>query len=303
MGTAPHPAGGSRFPAGPHRADGAVRAGTYSVEVADGRSVSGWHSHDFHQLEYAFHGVIELETETARYLLPPHQAAWIPAGVKHSNTLSRVKSVSVFFDPAAGLPEGDRVRVLAVVPVVREMIGYATRWPIARSTADPMADSFFRALAHLVAEGLDREAPLCLPTSRHPLVAAVIEYTREHLADVTLREVCAAVGTSERSVRRAFPAHIGMSWRQYLLQSRLLEAMSLLVDCDRNVLAIAHGVGFQSVSAFTRAFGRYTGETPTEYRRRMRGAPTAATAQEWSAELITRTILPFSHWHDVRRAG
>ena len=62
----------------------AVVAGTY---VYDGPGlVTGWHSHDLHQLEYAFTGTIQVETDSAHYLLPPQQAAWIPAGLSHSRT-------------------------------------------------------------------------------------------------------------------------------------------------------------------------------------------------------------------------
>lgn len=274
-----------------------VGAGTYSVEVAGQDVVTGWHSHDLHQLEYAFEGIAEVETETARYLLPPQQAVWIPAGVAHCSTLTHVKAVSVFFDPAQGLPAGDRVRILAAAPVIREMILYAKRWPIGRTSSDPMADAFFDALAYLVVEWLDYETPLCLPTTRNPLVAAVMDYTKEHLATVTLHELCAAVGTSERSLRRAFPATTGMSWRRYLLESRLLKAMARLAEDDQNVLAIAHAVGFQSVSAFTRAFGRYTGETPTAYRQRIRAGHAAAVwAEAQSTELAAGSVPQWSHW-------
>lgn len=135
-----------------------------------------------------------------------------------------------------------------------------------------LPDAFFDALAYLVVEWLDHETPLCLPTTSDPLVAAAMAYTNEHLADVSLPEVCAAVGTSERSLRRAFVAATAMSWRRYLLESRLLKAMALLAQDgqNQNVLAIALAVGFQSVSAFTRAFGQYAGESPTAYRQRVR---------------------------------
>jgi AraC-like DNA-binding protein len=60
-----------------------------------------------------------------------------------------------------------------------------------------------------------------------------------------------------------------MTWRRYLLVSRLLRAMALLAEPGTTVLRVATDVGFDSVSAFTRAFRRYTGETPTAYRRRI----------------------------------
>jgi AraC-like DNA-binding protein len=243
-------------------------AGSYAYEIGD-EVFTGWHSHDLHQLEYAFEGVAQVETADAHYLLPPRQAAWIPAGVEHCTTLTRVRTVSVFFDPAFGLRAHDRVRIIAVAPVIREMMLYARRWPIGRLSSEPVADRFFAALGALVEESLDDELPLRLPVSRHPLVAAAMRYANAHLADATLTGACAAAATSERSLRRAFQAQAGMPWRQYLLESRLLRAMALLAEPEHPVLAAATAVGFDSPGGFTRAFHRYTGETPLAYRRRI----------------------------------
>ena len=249
-----------------------VRAGTFPFEVGD-VVVSGWHAHDLHQLEYAFQGVVEVETAAAHYLLPPQQAVWIPAGLPHKTTLRRVRTMAVFFDPTMLSGAGDRARILAAAPVIREMILYGARWPIGRPSSDPTADAFFEALALLVLEWLDHETPLCLPTSTDPLVAAVMEHTNAHLAQVSARDVCTAVGVSERSLRRLFSTATGMTWRQYLLESRLLRAMALLAEPAPSVLDVATLVGFESASAFARAFARYTGETPTAYRRRVMAAP------------------------------
>jgi AraC-like DNA-binding protein len=247
-----------------------VRAGTLAYEGDD--LVTGWHFHDLHQIEYAFQGVAEVETRAAHYLLPPQQAVWIPAGLEHQTTLKRVRSVSVFFAPEMIPVHDERARILAAAPVIREMIVYGARWPIHRPASDPAADAFFEALAHLVVDWLEHETPLCLPTSSEPVVAAAIAYTDAHLDEVSVRDVCRAVGVSERTLRRQFPAATGMTWREYLLQSRLLRAMALLAEPRPTVLDVATRVGFDSVSAFTRAFGRYTGETPTAYRRRVAAA-------------------------------
>ena len=260
------------------RSGGAVMAGTYAFEVGDD-VITGWHYHDLHQLEYAFEGVVQVEASAARYLLPPQLAVWIPAGVEHCTTLSRVRTMSVFFDPELGLEAGDRVRVLPAVPVMREMILFAERWPIGRTTSDPLAEALLFTLGQLVVDALDHEMPLSLPTSRDPLVSSAMAFTLEHLGDANLGELCAAVGTSERSLRRSFLAETGMSWRQYLLESRLLQAMALLAQPGRNVLSVATSVGFESGSGFTRAFRRYTGETPHAYHRRVMAPQPRAVAQ------------------------
>ena len=250
----------------------AVRAGTLPYEGDD--LVTGWHAHPQHQLEYAFHGTAEVETEVAHYLLPPQQAVWIPAGLPHNTTLRRVRSVSVFFDPEMVPAADGRARVLAAAPVIREMIVYGVRWPITRPASDPVADAFFDALARLAVDWLDHETPLCLPSSTDPATAAVMAYTNEHLAEVTAADVGRAIGMSERTLRRRFPATTGMTWRQYVLESRLLRAMARLAEPGPSVLDVATSVGFDSVSAFTRAFRRYCGETPTAYRRRAAAAAT-----------------------------
>jgi AraC-like DNA-binding protein len=248
------------------RGDGGVRAGTFAW---DGPDVdSGWHSHPYHQIEYALDGTAEVETPDGRYLLPPQQAIWIPARLPHLTTLRRLRSVAVFFEPAMIAVPTTRARVLAAAPVVREMIAYATRWPIGRASSDATADTSFDVLANLVVEWLDKETPLWLPTTTDPLLKAVMAHTDEHLATVTAASVCRAVGLSERTLRRRFPEVVGMTWRAYLLQCRLLRAMTLLAEGGASILDVATAVGFDSPSAFTRAFRRTTGESPSDYRTR-----------------------------------
>jgi AraC-like DNA-binding protein/mannose-6-phosphate isomerase-like protein (cupin superfamily) len=250
------------------RAGSPVRAGAWPEDAVE--LVTPWHTHELHQLLYAFEGVAEVETEDAHHLLPPQQAAWIPAGLSHQTTLRRVRSVAVFFEPSMVAEHTDRVRVLSAAAPVREMIVYAMRWPIDRPSSDPTADAFFSALALLATEWLRAvEAPLHLPTSRAPVIRAVMTYTEDHLSDVTASSVSAATGLSERSLRRRFPAATGMSWQQYRTTSRVLRAMTVLAETDRSVLDAATEVGFDSLSGFNRAFKRLTGEQPGEYRRRV----------------------------------
>ncbi|MCW2523771.1 MAG: putative transcriptional regulator [Frankiales bacterium] len=246
------------------RSDSSLTAGTYPL---DDDVRTDWHVHDLHQVEYAFQGVVQVETDSARYLLPPQQAVWIPAGLVHRTTLKNVRTVSVFFDPVLINPGQQRARVLIVTPVLREMIVYAARWPITRTGADTAADTFFLALADVLTESLANEAPFHLPTSADPVIAEAMRFTDRHLQSVTLDLVCAHSAMSERTLRRRFFAATSLTWRQYLLRSRLLRAMSLLSQPDVTVLSVAVEVGFESPSAFARSFTAYTGQTPSAYRR------------------------------------
>jgi len=252
------------------RRGGRALGGSYLYE-GDGL-ITGWHSHEVHQIEYALHGVVEVETDSAHYLLPPQQAAWIPAGLEHQAVMNPdVKTVAVMFDPVLVAAPGDRARILAVSPLIREMMIYALRWQIDRAVGDAESDSFFHTLANLVSEALDHEAPLSLPTTEHPIVAAAMAFTKAHLDSVSADDVSRAVSVSERTLRRLFQDTLGLSWRTYLLHARMLRAMALLAAPGQSVQETASVVGFDSLSSFTRAFTQFCGETPSSYRKRFAG--------------------------------
>ena len=244
----------------------AVIAGAYAS--VQRHILTPWHVHDLHQIAYAAEGVVQVETRAARYLLPPQQAVWIPAGLPHKTTLKHVRDISLFFDPSLIPGVADRVRVIEVEPVFREMIIYSTRWPIDRPSSDHLGLAYFSALAALVAEWLDQELPYQLPTSADPCIALAMRFTDEHLASVTLQEVCSMVALSERSLRRRFVSETGLTWREYLLRSRLMRSMALLSESNSTIAVIASKVGFSNASAFARAFAGFTGQSPSDYRSR-----------------------------------
>nr|MDT0664187.1 helix-turn-helix transcriptional regulator [Micromonospora sp. DSM 115978] len=249
----------------------AVAAGT--VEHHATELISYRHRHDLHEIEYAVSGFAEIRTPTTHYLLPPCYAAWVPAGIEHCPQLQDVTTVAVFFDPAVFDFPGTETAIFAVPAVLREMMRYATRWPIDRAAADEAeARTFFEALAGVVRRQLAHEVRLSLPISDDPVVRDVMAYTSAHLADARADAVCRAVGISERVLRRRFAAALGLSWREHLQQARLLRAMALLSaptsSYPSSVSEIAAEVGFGSASALARAFRAWTGETPSAYRDR-----------------------------------
>jgi len=248
------------------------RAGAYHTVEVEVDTL--WHAHEMHQLLYAFDGSVEVESGERLYFLPAQQAAWIPAGVAHVTRIRRVRSGAVFFEPSTVAEPGDRVRILATAPVIREMIQYAERWPIGAPPGpdEALAERFFETLAGLCRDWIGAEAALCLPTSRDPLIRKVMALTQADLATADLARICRAAGLSERSLRRRFPAQAGMTWRRYLHRSRLLRAMALLSEPRADLAGVAEAVGFASLSAFAKAFREISGESPGAYRRRLNAA-------------------------------
>jgi AraC family transcriptional regulator len=66
---------------------------------------------------------------------------------------------------------------------------------------------------------------------------------------------------------RAFKQSFGMPPHRYLTSRRIERAKSLLAERKLSVTEIGLDIGFSETSAFTSAFRKVTGETPTNYRR------------------------------------
>ncbi|KRR04604.1 helix-turn-helix domain-containing protein [Bradyrhizobium valentinum] len=89
-------------------------------------------------------------------------------------------------------------------------------------------------------------------------------------ADVSLAALASDAGLSRFHFCRAFKESTGLSPHAWLRQHRLEQAMNMLRDTDASVVSIAAELGYASQTAFAAAFRKLTGETPSDWRRRMR---------------------------------
>ena len=85
----------------------------------------------------------------------------------------------------------------------------------------------------------------------------------------------AAIGISVRGLQRRL-AEAGMSYERLVVQSRFATATQLLQNTDVTVLDVALDAGYSDHAHFTRAFRRWTGMSPSEFRRTRRGTVRAA---------------------------
>lgn len=230
---------------------------------------SHWHFHDMHQLMFTFEGATAVETERGRHLLPPQIAAWIPAGAPHRTSIHRVLG-SVFFTVDMVGDPGTRVRTVVVSALMREMMREAMRWPL-HAPASRLRTDFFNTMAGLCREWIEREADLFLPTSQEPRLKRALDFTAANMS-ANLATVCRQAHMSERSLRRHLKAETGMTWEAYRQRCRVLRSVPLLSDGDASIAEIAADCGFESPSAFAKAFRQSMGEPPHAYRSRVRAS-------------------------------
>lgn len=96
----------------------------------------------------------------------------------------------------------------------------------------------------------------------------VVEFIEEHLGEpISLAALAEFVDLSLFHFARAFTQSFGMPPHRYHMARRMDRARSLLRKRALTVTEIGVHAGFRETSSFTRAFRRFTGLTPTEYRR------------------------------------
>lgn len=85
--------------------------------------------------------------------------------------------------------------------------------------------------------------------------------------ELTLRDLAGKLGYSEFHMTRKFREITGMGFRDYLQGRKLAFALKEVRDSEKSMLDIALDYGFSSNEAFTRAFKRSYGVTPSQYRK------------------------------------
>ncbi|MEK0313499.1 response regulator [Cohnella sp. 56] len=96
-----------------------------------------------------------------------------------------------------------------------------------------------------------------------------IAYIEEHYReDISLHDIASSVHMSESGFSRLFKKQTGVSYVEFVTQLRLEEAKTLLLQPDQKVYEVSLTVGYQDSKYFSQIFRKYTGETPTEFRKR-----------------------------------
>jgi AraC-like DNA-binding protein len=94
-----------------------------TLRTLDDRQRIDWHDHAEHQLIYPSRGVLEVSTSVGAWVVPPHRAVWIPAGVPHAHRAHGRTLMRALAFPGPVNPLRTRQpAVLAVTPLLREVI-------------------------------------------------------------------------------------------------------------------------------------------------------------------------------------
>ena len=202
----------------PRRAESAPRAEppvrSYAVTLPAGGVIHGI-VETWDRLVYASLGAMRVSTARDEWMVPPHRAVWVPAGIHHRvETKGRVRFRTLYFrtDVSRSLPR--ECRGVNVSPLLRELILHLAR----RAAADPFLEADGDAISLLIRQLRSIEAvPLQLPLPRDPRALAAARLLRASGSRPSLAAVGRAAGASARTLQRLFSAETGLTfekWRQ-----------------------------------------------------------------------------------------
>jgi AraC-like DNA-binding protein len=154
---------------------------------------------------------------------------------------------------------------LALRWLVRRLMDETAKYPATAKQAE--AGLGLRALICAVLVEAMRQIQVP-PTQPKEFVAAAIAYLRKHLQEaVTMDDLVRHVGFSRARMFDMFKAQTGLTPNDYLQRLRVEKAKELLRQTNHSVTGIGLDAGFSSGQYFSTVFTRYTGVSPTDFRK------------------------------------
>lgn len=100
-------------------------------------------------------------------------------------------------------------------------------------------------------------------------MSKAIEYINNNIySDINVDQICYAVHMSKSYFCKQFKKHVGTTVMKYILETRIILAKDMLLKDTVSITEISELCGFSSVSYFSQAFKKSTGETPHNFRKK-----------------------------------
>lgn len=168
-----------------------------------------------------------------------------------------------------------------VVHIRKESDKAAMRWSLERlreELRDPQPGGFLVAqqLAYTMlvqglrlhlAEGLRGRIGWLFALSDKQMSAAITSIHDEPAHDWTVEELGQRAGMSRSTFALRFKETVGVSPMEYLTRWRMLLAGDRMANTSDSISEIAQSLGYESASAFTKAFKKIMGCSPRQYSR------------------------------------
>ncbi len=223
------------------------------------------HHHVEGQLLFASRGVMLVETESNRWVIPPQRALWLPPLQIHSyNLLSQTDLRAIYFSSSliaecTNFTKSSQVHVITATALVKELIAGL----FSEDYNEPSQRKMALLLLEILSEAPPLAAELPMPHDER-LFNAVRELLINQRWDISLSELSFIAAVSERTFSRLFVKDTGFSYRTWRQRARICASLDLLAN-GIPIKQVAFQLGFSCQAAFTAAFRSILDSTPRDF--------------------------------------
>ena len=114
--------------------------------------------------------------------------------------------------------------------------------------------------------GPDDDRPAITESSEEKLKRVIAFIEENYTSDISREGLAAAVDLNPNYMSRIFTSYTGKKINEYINELRIKNAVKKIGEGDMLIIDIALACGFESLSTFNRAFKKYTGKTPSEFK-------------------------------------
>ncbi|MBQ7371495.1 MAG: helix-turn-helix transcriptional regulator [Blautia sp.] len=256
-----------------------------------------WRKDAYFEIYYVFSGKFPVYFEQETISLSPGDVLLIPPGIQKACTLPENDCMAFFFmlrkstfrqvfwshlssrnlmsnffhEALSGNGNTPYLKFQTGQDLWIELILYRiyTEYHQGQAYSSRLMNTFMSGFFLTLLQGYENTAQISSHTSFHwkPQFAEILRYIQENYSTVTLEDLTEKFSYSERQIIRIIKNSTGQNFSQLQTKLRMEHAGQLLKMQELSMESIAVEVGFSNLSSFHRAFVRYYGCTPGEYRK------------------------------------
>ncbi len=252
-----------------------ILPGTFGISFKENLSQCDMHCHDFCEFEIFESGAGTQSINGIEYDIKPGCVAFLKYGDLHHlapHACSPVKNINIYFDQTLLSSETWKILHTVNTPLIITLSADELAHVKEICTCLRSANRHHDINMHYIRSGLDWLLAILLQKNSEessrissvstPIYEAITYIHKNFSKQITLSDVAQQLHYAPQYFSQYFHKATGITFRKYLLDTRLRFAMVLLKMSDLSVTDICFESGFTSLSHFSNAFSLKYGQSP-----------------------------------------